>query len=127
MEVGTGEKVAWQIAHNRYRSRTVISRLEVLQLAEESSYQCWIEMRKTSIAFVLEKDEIGNLAKYLKVEVVIWRGASQLSTSDKERSKRVNSENILLPCSINCGTMQARSQHLRIIDFSWKVRASLFG
>jgi len=116
MEVGTGEKVAWQTAHNRYRSKTVISTLEVPQLAEESSYRCWIEMRKTSIAFVSEKDGVANFAKYLKVEVVIWRGASQLSTSGNEnvgrRSQRVNNENILLPCSINCKTMQAMSQLL---------------
>lgn len=87
MEVGTGEKVAWQTAHNRYRSKTVISTLEVPQLAEESSYQCWIEMRKISIAFVSEKDGVANFAKYLKVEVVIWRGASQLSTSGKCREE----------------------------------------
>lgn len=74
-EVGMGEKVAWQTEHIQYRSKTVISMLEVPHLGEESSSLRWIEMRKNPIAFELKKDGVASIAKYVKVEAVI---ASQL-------------------------------------------------
>lgn len=85
-EVETGEKVAWQTEHNRYRSKTEISTLGVRYLGEESWSQRWIEMRKTPIAFELEEDEVESSAKYLKLEAVIWRRASQLQRVAKRIS-----------------------------------------